>query len=125
MYGFKEIIIDYIILPSTFIYSLSWEDPDVDDTVLNIDENYNVLTLTSGGCNSLNILLKNPETIDCVDIMILIIFRSASKNPSYVKYLKKYNFDIRCVYGHHDTPLLDNVNMYASFWVATKLKTEI
>jgi hypothetical protein len=48
--------------PPTFLYSLSWEDPREDAKVLDITPNDTVLTLTSGGCNALDIILQVSTT---------------------------------------------------------------
>lgn len=56
------------LFPPTFLYTMSWEDPDVDATVMNVNDDDVCLTLTSGGCNSLNLLLhgaKEVYSIDC------------------------------------------------------------
>jgi betaine lipid synthase len=44
--------------PPTFLYSLSWEDPREDDKVLHINRDDTVLTLTSGGCNALDLVYQ-------------------------------------------------------------------
>ena len=44
--------------PPTFLYSLSWEDPREDDKVLDIQPTDTILTLTAGGCNSLDLVLQ-------------------------------------------------------------------
>ncbi|CAI7799319.1 unnamed protein product, partial [Closterium sp. NIES-54] len=44
--------------PPTFLYSLSWEDPREDDKVLDINPADTILTLTSGGCNALDLVLQ-------------------------------------------------------------------
>jgi betaine lipid synthase len=44
------------LFPPTFLYSQSWEDPAPDMKVLNINDKDVCLTLTSGGCNSLNLV---------------------------------------------------------------------
>lgn len=49
--------------PPTFLYSLSWEDPREDAKVLDINPNDTVLTLTSGGCNALDIILQVRQLI--------------------------------------------------------------
>ena len=52
-----------------------------------------------------------------------IIWRSASLNPPYVQAFVKAGFDVRCIARHTDgkKPIcIDNVNMYASFWVAQR-----
>eukprot|EP00850_Spirogloea_muscicola_P021425 SM000249S08236 [mRNA] locus=s249:17321:22871:+ [translate_table: standard] len=54
--------------PPTFLYSLSWEDPREDDKVLDISEHDTVLTLTSGGCNALDLVLQGAGKVVAVDI---------------------------------------------------------
>ncbi|CAM6106075.1 unnamed protein product [Calypogeia fissa] len=54
--------------PPTFLYSLSWEDPREDDKVLHINPNDTVLTLTSGGCNALDLVLQGAGQVVAVDI---------------------------------------------------------
>jgi len=50
-----------------------------------------------------------------------VIWRSASKNPWYCDGLAEAGFEVVCVERHHDRVAMDCVNMYASFWVATRL----
>eukprot|EP00270_Netrium_digitus_P017940 TRINITY_DN6727_c0_g1_i1.p1 TRINITY_DN6727_c0_g1~~TRINITY_DN6727_c0_g1_i1.p1 ORF type:complete len:684 (+),score=143.97 TRINITY_DN6727_c0_g1_i1:121-2172(+) len=54
--------------PPTFLYSLSWEDPREDDKVLAIEPSDVVLTLTAGGCNSLDLVLQGAGKVVSVDI---------------------------------------------------------
>ena len=49
-----------------FVYNQIWEDPRVDIQALKLDENSRVLTISSGGCNALNYLLENPESVTAV-----------------------------------------------------------
>ncbi|PYT00405.1 MAG: DUF3419 domain-containing protein [Acidobacteria bacterium] len=51
-----------------FVYNQIWEDPRVDIQALKLDENSRVLTISSGGCNALNYLLENPESVTAVDL---------------------------------------------------------
>jgi betaine lipid synthase len=53
--------------PPTFLYTMSWEDPRPDMEVLKIDSNDVCLTLTSGGCNSLNLLIHGAKQVVSVD----------------------------------------------------------
>lgn len=55
------------MFPPTFLYSQSWEDPDPDMEVLQINGEDVCLTLTSGGCNSLNLLLHGAREVVSVD----------------------------------------------------------
>jgi S-adenosylmethionine-diacylglycerol 3-amino-3-carboxypropyl transferase len=51
-----------------FVYNQIWEDPRVDLEALALDENSDVLTISSGGCNALNYLLANPRSVTAVDL---------------------------------------------------------
>lgn len=51
-----------------FVYNQIWEDPRVDLQALKLDENSNVITISSGGCNALNYLLENPASVTAVDL---------------------------------------------------------
>ncbi|GAX75478.1 hypothetical protein CEUSTIGMA_g2921.t1 [Chlamydomonas eustigma] len=55
------------LFPPTFLYTQSWEDPEPDMKVMDINENDTVLTLTSGGCNALNLLLHGAGEVVSVD----------------------------------------------------------
>ncbi len=50
------------------LYNTCWEDSDVDRHLLNINEESRVLAITSAGCNVLNYLIDEPESIHCIDI---------------------------------------------------------
>lgn len=51
-----------------FVYNQIWEDPRVDLQALKLNENSRVLTISSGGCNALNYLLENPQSVTAVDL---------------------------------------------------------
>ncbi len=51
-----------------FVYNQIWEDPRVDLEALKLDRDARVLTISSGGCNALNYLLENPESITAIDL---------------------------------------------------------
>jgi S-adenosylmethionine-diacylglycerol 3-amino-3-carboxypropyl transferase len=51
-----------------FVYNQIWEDPRVDSQALMLDSNSRVLTISSGGCNALNYLLEDPESVTAVDL---------------------------------------------------------
>eukprot|EP00891_Asterochloris_glomerata_P001660 jgi/Astpho2/1660/e_gw1.00032.33.1_t len=53
--------------PPTFLYTMSWEDPRPDMKVLDIKSDDVCLTLTSGGDNSLNLLLHGARQVVSVD----------------------------------------------------------
>jgi len=45
------------------LFGMSWEDPESDRQALRIQPGDTVLTITSGGCNTLNLLLDDPRQI--------------------------------------------------------------
>ncbi len=50
------------------LYNTCWEDSDIDRKLLTINQESNILAITSAGCNVLNYLLDKPASIHCVDI---------------------------------------------------------
>lgn len=57
-----------LTFPSSFLYHQSWEDPKADIPHLDLNPTDSVLTLTSGGCNSLNLLLQGVDHVTSVDM---------------------------------------------------------
>jgi S-adenosylmethionine-diacylglycerol 3-amino-3-carboxypropyl transferase len=53
---------------SSLIFTLNWEDPESDVKAIDMKAGQSLLTITSGGCNTLNFLLNDPETIYSIDI---------------------------------------------------------
>ena len=71
------------LFPPTFLYSQSWEDPAPDMKVMNITDKDVCLTLTSGGCNSLNLVRRAPSSSHwrvleqgCIYLLALRPYRS-------------------------------------------------
>jgi S-adenosylmethionine-diacylglycerol 3-amino-3-carboxypropyl transferase len=50
------------------IFTLNWEDPEMDRMALKIRPGDSLMTITSGGCNTLSFLLQDPSVIYTVDI---------------------------------------------------------
>ncbi len=53
---------------SNLIFTVNWEDPESDVKAIEMKPGQSLLTITSGGCNTLNFLLYDPEKIYAVDI---------------------------------------------------------
>lgn len=53
---------------SKLIFTVNWEDPESDMKAIEMKAGQSLLTITSGGCNTLNFLLNDPEKIYAVDI---------------------------------------------------------
>lgn len=51
-----------------FVYNQIWEDPRVDRQALELKGDSRILTISSGGCNALNYLLENPQSVTAVDL---------------------------------------------------------
>eukprot|EP00051_Salpingoeca_urceolata_P005199 m.71152 g.71152 ORF g.71152 m.71152 type:complete len:692 (-) comp14142_c0_seq2:42-2117(-) len=50
----------------TYIYNMSWEDPDIDNREFNLDEDDHVLTIASAGDNALDYVIEG-ATVTAVD----------------------------------------------------------
>lgn len=50
------------------LFGMSWEDPESDRRALKIQPGEVIVTITSGGCNTLDLLLEDPARIFAVDI---------------------------------------------------------
>ncbi len=55
-------------ITNSYLYNFSWEDSDVDQHFLNINENDTLLCITTGGDNILNYLQHNPKKIVSLDL---------------------------------------------------------
>jgi S-adenosylmethionine-diacylglycerol 3-amino-3-carboxypropyl transferase len=81
-----------------FVYNQIWEDPRVDLQALRLNEDSRVLTISSGGCNALNYLIENPESVTAVDlnrhhIFLLNLKISALKFlPTYEDFFNFFGF---------------------------------
>ena len=77
------------------IFTLSWEDPESDLKALRIQPGDTVMTITSGGCNTLGFLVCDPAVIHTVDInpsqsYLLELKMAAMQHldyPSFVRFL--------------------------------------
>lgn len=50
------------------VYNQIWEDPRVDAEALQMGSHSRVLTISSAGCNALNYLVNDPESVTAVDL---------------------------------------------------------
>ena len=50
------------------VYSNVWEDPELNRVSLKVKPGQNVLSITSGGCNSLSLLLEDPAKLISIDL---------------------------------------------------------
>jgi S-adenosylmethionine-diacylglycerol 3-amino-3-carboxypropyl transferase len=53
---------------SSLLFGMNWEDPESDRRALAIQPGETVTTISSGGCNTLTLLLEDPAKIYAVDI---------------------------------------------------------
>jgi len=53
---------------SQLLFGMSWEDPASDQRALSIKPGETLVTIGSGGCNSLTLLLDDPGKVYAVDI---------------------------------------------------------
>ena len=72
-----------------FVYNQIWEDPRVDLQALKLDDHSRVITISSGGCNALNYLVVNPESVTAVDLNRHHVFLLRLKLAA-LRYLPAY-----------------------------------
>jgi S-adenosylmethionine-diacylglycerol 3-amino-3-carboxypropyl transferase len=73
---------------SNLLFSMNWEDPESDRRALAIQPGETVSTISSGGCNTLTLLLEDPGKIYAVDInpsqsYLLELKRAAVRHLEY------------------------------------------
>lgn len=88
-----------------FVYNQIWEDPAVDLQALQIDENSRILTISSGGCNALNYLVENPESVTAVDLNRHHIFLLRLKLAALQHLPKHEDFFAYFGYGKSENAL--------------------
>lgn len=49
------------------VFNMSWEDPEMDRRAFNVQPDDVVLSITSAGCNPLNLLCQNPRRLIAID----------------------------------------------------------
>ncbi len=75
------------------IYTVNWEDPESDHNALRIQPGDAVMTITSGGCNTLGFLAYDPAIIHTVDInpsqsYLLELKMAAMKSMTFHEFLR-------------------------------------
>jgi S-adenosylmethionine-diacylglycerol 3-amino-3-carboxypropyl transferase len=50
------------------VYNTCWEDPRCDRQLLQLNDQSEVVMITSAGCNALDYLLDDPKKINCIDM---------------------------------------------------------
>jgi betaine lipid synthase len=112
-----------IHFPPTFLYHQSWEDPVPDEEALQLRKEDICLTLTSGGCNTLNLLLNDVKHVVSVDInpaqsALLELKTVALQELDYDDFWQMFGEgkhpDIDHIYEHHLEPFLSE--MSRRFW---------
>src|SRR5687768_17207274 len=112
--GFMQIL--FAVWFDAFVYNQIWEDPRVDLEALQLDENSRVLTISSGGCNALNYLIENPESVTAVDLNRHHIYLLNLKIAA-LKFLPTYQ-DFFAFFGFGKSE--KNIENYQNF-IAPKL----
>tara|TARA_Y100000992_G_C21271489_1_gene497179 strand:+ start:896 stop:2722 length:1827 start_codon:yes stop_codon:yes gene_type:complete len=107
-----------------YIYPLAWEDPRVDNEVLNINNNDVILGITTGGDNILNYLVHSPKKIftcdfNCHQNYLLDMKMSAIINLSQNDYYEMFFNKNTTIWYLNRLKLLDSLQIKGSkeFWI--------
>jgi S-adenosylmethionine-diacylglycerol 3-amino-3-carboxypropyl transferase len=92
------------------IFTLNWEDPEMDRLALNPLQGEVMMTITSGGCNTLSLLLQDPSIIYTVDInqsqsYVIEMKMAAMKYLNYQEFIEFLGL----------TPSINRLDIYHSF----------
>lgn len=73
------------------VYNTCWEDPRCDRQLLQLNQDSEVVMITSAGCNALDYLLDDPKKINCIDMnprqnALLELKKSSFQNASYAEH---------------------------------------
>ncbi len=109
---------------SGFVYPQIWEDPEVDIPAMKITKKSDIMTICSGGCNMMNYLTENPNSVTAVDLNPAHVALGRLKIAA-LKYLPDYEsffLFFGCAddpknienYDHYIAPHLDNFTR--KFW---------
>lgn len=91
------------------VYANVWEDPELNRRSLHVNESDVVLSITSGGCNSLNLLLDNPQKVISIDcnpgqVALLDLKIAAFQQLSYEEICELFGVH---VFNSEETPGLE------------------
>lgn len=81
----------FTLLFSGLVYPQIWEDPEIDIEAMQLGAGHRVVTISSGGCNALAYLTRQPAHVDAVDL-----------NPSHLALLKLKLAAIGALPAHAD-----------------------
>ena len=56
------------VFQNLFVYNILFEDTEVDEKYLGVDDTSSVFSITGAGCGVAGLLSKNPRRIDAIDI---------------------------------------------------------
>ncbi len=75
-----------------FVYNILWEDAEVDERYLGLDESAAVLSITGAGCSVAGMLSRRPQRIDAVDInphhlaLTALKVSAAVRSPTWTEF---------------------------------------
>jgi S-adenosylmethionine-diacylglycerol 3-amino-3-carboxypropyl transferase len=91
------------------IYNTCWEDPECDRELMQFDNNSDIVMITSAGCNALDYLLDNPNSIHCVDMnprqnALLQLKQALFRNNDYQELYQSFgvgtNRNMKSLFDH-------------------------
>lgn len=80
---------------NNLVYNTCWEDPRCDRQLLQLQDDSEVVMITSAGCNALDYMLDNPAAINCIDMnprqnALMELKRSALLNSDFPTLFKLF-----------------------------------
>ena len=105
------------------IYNTCWEDSRIDRELLSLDNNSEMVMITSAGCNALNYALDAPKTIHCIDVnprqnALLELKKASISSGDFEAHFKMFGRGkYKLAADHYESNLKPLLPTYASeFW---------
>ena len=108
---------------NTLIYNCCWEDPRCDRALMEFDKESQIVMITSAGCNALDYLLDDINTIHCVDMnyrqnalleLKKAFFKAGDFETLFHFFGKGYHWDYKNIYKKNLAPHLSE--RYQTYW---------
>lgn len=108
---------------NNLVYNTCWEDPRCDRELLRLDQESEIVMITSAGCNALDYLLDNPARIHCVDMnprqnALLELKKAFYKSTDYHSFFNSFGLGkLENVKTFYSENLRNNLPAYAQvYW---------
>lgn len=108
-----------LLFSKCFVYNILFEDAEVDEQFLGLEEDSNVLSITGAGCGVAGMMSKRPRSIDAVDINPHHLSIAAMKMTAAQHMASYTHFYDLCGRGWQSSPkeTIQELGLYMPVWI--------